>query len=199
VGIMLEVQGVVIKIANFYLDCETTSLSPTNGEIITIQYQKLDFDTKEAVGPLVILKAWESSEKEILEKFKQVFGVGAWDFVAHGYNLKFEDVFLRERCIANGVPPIQLFSRPTVDLHPIGIMMNGGAFKGSGLDKISGKNGDGALVIEAIEEKNYPVIEAYIRQEGDAYVDLLVYLTANMYKVLNDFQTYLSQKDQETL
>ena len=177
------------------LDCETTGLDPKDSKIVTIQYQKLDFDDKTAVGPLIILKAWESSEKEILEKFKQVFGVKTWDFVAHGYNLKFEDEFLRERCIANGIPPIQLFSRPTVDVHPVGIMMNRGAFKGSGLDKMSGKEGNGLLVIEAIEENDYLAIEAYIKQEAEAFIELLVYLTANMYKVLEQFRTYVETKN----
>jgi len=179
---------------NYYLDVETSSLSPHDGEIITIQYQKLDFYTKKPTGPLVILWAHESSEKDILEKFKKVFGKDEWDFVAHGYNLKFEDSFLRERCIANNIPPIMLFSRPTVDLHPVGMLMNKGAFKGSGLDKISNKNGDGKLVIEAISEKDYPAIKAYIIQETEAYIELLVYLTANMYKILEEFQAYLSKK-----
>jgi len=179
--------------ANYYLDIETTGLYPEDSKIVTIQYQKLDFDTKAPTGPLVILKAWESSEKDILEQFRRVFGVGEWDFVAHGYNLKFEDAFLRERCISNGIAPIQLFSRPCVDLHPIGIMMIGG-FKGSGLDKISGKEGNGALVIEAIEEKDYPRIEAYIKQETEAYIELLVYLTSNMCKVLEEFRVYVENK-----
>ena len=72
--------------------------------------------------------------------------------------------------------------------------MNKGAFKGSGLDKMSGKEGDGKLVIEAIEEKDYPKIEAYIIQETKAYIELLVYLTENMYKTLEDFQKYISIK-----
>ena len=180
---------------NYMLDCETTGLDPKESKIVTIQYQKLDFETKEAKGPLVILKAWESSEKEILEKFKEVFGVDEWGFIAHGYNLHFENKFLRERCIANGIQPIQLFSRPTVDVHPIGIMMNKGAFKGSGLDKVSGKEGNGALVIEAIEENDYPAIEAYIKQEAEAFIELLVYLTANMHKVLEEFRVYVETKN----
>ena len=180
---------------SYYLDCETSSLEPSGGKIITIQYQKLDFYTKKAIGPLVILWAHEPSEKEILEEFRKVFGAEQWGFVAHGYNIFFEEKWLRERCIANGIPPIELFSRPKVDIWPIGYLMNQGQFKGSGLDKISGKEGDGALVIEAIAEKDYPAIEAYIKQETEAYIELLVYLTANMYKVLNEFQVYVEKKN----
>ena len=181
--------------SNFYLDVETSSLHPEDGELVTIQYQKLDFDTKKAIGPLVILKAWESSEKEILEKFHKVFGPAEekWSFVSHTYNGFFERKWLLERSKFHGLPPLDLFSKPCVDLHPIGIMMVGG-FKGSGLDKISGKEGDGSLVIEAIEEKDYPAIEAYIKQETEAYIELLVYLTANMHKVLEEFRVYVENK-----
>ena len=60
--------------SNYYIDCETTSLSPSDGEITTIQYQKLNFNTKKAMEPLVILKAWESSEKEILQELQKYSG-----------------------------------------------------------------------------------------------------------------------------
>ena len=188
-----------------YLDIETSSLlpgpSPTEGgKIVTIQYQKLSYLDNKPIAPLVILKAWESSEKEILEKFSEIFNTGGkWDFApCYGYNMFFEEKWLRERCIANGLPPIELFSKPSVDLHVCGIMMNKGAFKNSGLDKISNKDGNGALIIEAIEEKDYAKIEEYIIQETKAYIELLVYLTKNMYKVLEDFQTYISNAPDAT-
>lgn len=178
-----------------YIDIETEGLDEKKDRIVTIQYQKLNFDN-EATGPLIILKSWESSEKDILEKFSKVFNEGGkWDFApCYGYNIFFEEKFLRERCIANGLPPIKLFSKPTVDIHPLGILANRGAFKGSGLDKVSGKDGNGALVIEAIEDKDYPAIEAYIKQEAEAFIELLVYLTANMHKVLEEFRVYIENK-----
>ena len=54
---------------NFYLDIETTGLDPNVDEIITIQFQELGRNSGEAIGPLVILKSWESSEKEIIQRF----------------------------------------------------------------------------------------------------------------------------------
>ena len=57
--------------ASFYLDIETQGLDSEVDKIITIQYQKLKWGTNEPDGPLVILKSWESSEKEILEQFQQ--------------------------------------------------------------------------------------------------------------------------------
>lgn len=174
---------------NYYLDIETTGLNPDEEQITTIQYQKLDFSTKHPVGDLVILKAWDSSEKNILEKFQQIFGDETWNFVAFGYNLIFEHKFLYQRSIACGLKnPIDLFSRPYVDLHPVGILLNGGAFKGSGLDKISGKNGDGMLCLEAYRNKDFNIVENYIKQEAEAYIKLLVWLTANMPRVLNEYR-----------
>ena len=121
---------------NYYLDIETTGLNPLSSEIVTIQYQKLGFDGK-PVEDLKILKAWESSEKEILIQFSKMITINVWDFVACGYNIKFENDFFYTRCKENGLKPIDILSRPFIDLHPIGIMMNGGNFKGSGLDKLT--------------------------------------------------------------
>ena len=65
----------------FYLDVETTGLDPAKDRIITIQFQELDRYTGEAVGELVILKEWESSEKEILKEFIEKSGIlDSYDF-----------------------------------------------------------------------------------------------------------------------
>jgi len=176
---------------NAYLDIETTSLSPKDGEIVTIQYQRLDFETREPIGDLIILKAWESSEKDILEKFQKVFGTEQWSFVAHGYNLHFENKFLYQRSLVCGLEnPIKLFDRPTIDLHPIGILMVGG-FKGSGLDKITGKEEDGLYCLNCYDSKEYNKVEVYIKQEAKEFIKLLVWLTANMPKVLDEFRESL--------
>ena len=51
----------------YYFDIETTGWDPVVDKIITIQWQKLSYGR--GVGPVNILKEWESSEKEILEEF----------------------------------------------------------------------------------------------------------------------------------
>ena len=45
---------------NYYLDIETTGLDPLRDKIITIQYMELERNTAKSVGPLKILKEWES-------------------------------------------------------------------------------------------------------------------------------------------
>lgn len=176
-----------------YIDCETTNLSPSDGTITTIQFQKLNFDASATTGPLIILKAWESSEKEILKQFSEIFNSGGkWDFApCYGFNLFFEERFLRERCIANGLPPIKLFSKPSVDLHPVSIFFNGGKFKGSGLDKISGKEGNGLKCLGYYEAGEYNKVEEYIKQEAAEFIKLVVWLTKNMPRVLNEFRESL--------
>ncbi len=176
--------------SNFYLDIETQGLDPEIDKIITIQYQKLDFNTKEPVGNLIILKSWESSEKDILERFQKIFGTG-WDFVAYGYNLHFENKFLYQRSIICGLAePIKLFNQPTVDLHPIGILMNGG-FKGSGLDKITNKKGNGMACLVHYNVGNYNKVIRYIEQEAIAFTRFLTWLTKNMPRVLNEWRVDL--------
>lgn len=174
--------------SEFYIDLESEGLNPAVDKIVTIQYQKLGFNTGEASGPLVILKAWESSEKEILQEFTKVFGPPEekWDFVSTGYNLHFEEKFLRERCIANGLPPIMLFSKPSLDLHPVGILM-AGQFKGSGMNKITGKSSNGLACLTFYNAGEYDKVVNYIKQETTEYLKFYTWLRQRMPKLMTEF------------
>jgi uncharacterized protein YprB with RNaseH-like and TPR domain len=60
------------NMTNYYLDIETTGLYPKVDSIITIQFQELDRFVN-AKGKLIILKSWQSSEKEIVNHFIQIY------------------------------------------------------------------------------------------------------------------------------
>jgi len=176
---------------NYYLDIETTGLNPEVSKIITIQFQELDSITGEAKGELVILKSWESSEKKIIEKFielSDIYGGSQWSFIPYGYNLKFENDFLAERAKVHNLPKIDILSRPSVDLYPIGLMMNSGNFKGSGLDKITGKIGTGMDILEMYTFDAYDKIEAYIKKEAQEYIRFYSWLKKRMPKLLQEFK-----------
>jgi hypothetical protein len=94
------------RLPQYYFDIETVpldecrndvgaSFDPCKAKIISIQYQRLDG----AVGEqLLILKEWESgsSERAIVEQFKQVFlDKGIWEFIPVGNNLAFECRFMK--------------------------------------------------------------------------------------------------------
>lgn len=177
--------------ANYYLDIETTGLDPEKSEIITIQFQELDWETGEAKGNLIILKAWDSSEKEIIKEFTKLSNILndlKWNFVPHGYNLKFEHDFLMKRSEFHGLPKISIFDCPFVDLFHIGIMMNNGQFKGSGLDKITGKEGRGIDVLEWYAYNDYASIERYIIKEAQEYIKFYSWLKKKMPVLLIQFK-----------
>ena len=176
--------------ANYYFDIETTGLDPEKCKIITIQFQELDSFSGEGKGDLVILKAWESSERDILEKFIKMSGIceSKWNFIPHGYNLKFEHDFLMKRAEIYGLPKIDILGGPFIDLHPIGIMMNRGQFRGSGLDNITGKVGDGLDVLEMWTFDAYDKIEEYVRREASEYIRFYVWLKKRMPELLKEFK-----------
>ena len=83
---------------NYYLDIETTGLDELHDKIITIQYMELERNTGNPIGPLKILKEWESDEKTILKKFVEDFvPTNKWAFIPIGFGLQFEHkIFVAE-------------------------------------------------------------------------------------------------------
>ena len=125
---------------NYYLDIETTGLDPLQSKIITIQYMELERNTGKPVGPLKILKEWESDEKTILKRFIDDFVPGnQWAFIPIGFNLQFEHSFFWQRCISNGLQPVDIFNGPFLDLKTVAVLMNKGEFKGASLHKMTNK------------------------------------------------------------
>jgi len=176
----------------FYFDIETTGLDPKKDKIITIQYQELDRNTGEAKGELVVLKEWESSEREILHSFLSESGIMeeyAFSFIPIGYNLRFEHNFIKERTVINGLPTVDILDIPFIDLRAIGILMNKGEFKGSGLDKLTGKSGSGGQVPVWYLNKEFQKIVDYIECEAKEFVKFNAWLYRRLPGVLEEWRS----------
>ena len=187
----------------YYVDMETTGLDEFNSKIITIQYAELErklgknengeevwINSAQMIGPLKILKEWESDEKTIIKKFLEESGIldsYAFSFVALGYNLQFEQKFLWQRAMVNGLKPINLLSKPFIDLHTVGILMNRGEFRGSGMDKITNKPHDGKVVVDWYNGGNYKNIEDYIKNETESFLQLYGWLLNKMPFLRDEF------------
>ncbi|MCH7559830.1 MAG: ribonuclease H-like domain-containing protein [Thaumarchaeota archaeon] len=180
---------------NYYLDIETTGLDPVDSKIITIQYVELERGTGKQIGDVKILKEWEHGEKEMIAKFIEktpITSFYGFDFVSIGYNLGFEHKFLFEKTKQHQLDSINIFNRPFIDLHSIGIMMNKGEFLGSGLDKLTGKPQSGSVIPDWYVEQDYTNIENYIIKETEEFVKFLVWthdtlpsLRSNLDNVMN--------------
>ena len=174
---------------NYYLDIETTGLDELNNKIITIQYVELERNTAKPIGPLKILKEWESDEKTILKRFIEDSGVGdkyPFAFIPVGFNLQFEHKFIWQRCMSNGLQPIDVLDRPFLDLKTVGVIMNKGEFKGAGLDKLTNKPQSGKEIPRLYSEKNYGEIENYIKNETESFCEWLAKLYVKLPKLRDE-------------
>ena len=171
----------------YYLDIETTGFDEENDKIITIQYVELDEKTAKPVGSLKILKEWESDEKTILKRFIEDFRPeNRWAFVPVGYGLGFEHKFFWQRCISNGLKPIGILTRPFLDLMTVGVLLNGGSFKGAALDDLTSKSQDGSVIPGYYKEKKYAEIERYIKNEIDGFCGLATKLFVKLPKLRDE-------------
>jgi hypothetical protein len=160
-----------------YIDAETTGFDPEKDDIITIQYQPID-SKGEAIGGLIILKSWLSSEEDIVRKFYKVFvtdNYSVWGFVSVGTNLLFDLRFITAKFkkynLDIGMSPIDFFfSRPHIDIRNNLIIANDMQFRGCGLDSMTTKLEDGRNIPIWFKEKKYDLIENYIKMETEAFL-----------------------------
>ena len=146
----------------YYLDIETTGLDEVEDKITTIQYVELERGTGKQLGELTILKEWELGEEEMLRQFIEkstITNKYDFDFIPVGFNLGFEHEFLQARSKKYNLEPISILTRPCIDLHAIAILMNKGEFRGSGLDKLTGKTHSGSPVVHWYDVKKYDLIK----------------------------------------
>ena len=176
---------------NFYVDVETTGTDPKNDKIITIQFVELNRNTASAKGELRILKEWELGEKQVIQQFiaeTKVLDPYTFSFVGVGYNLNFDHNFLFERSKVHGFPPVDILSKPFIDLKGIGVIMNKGEFKGSGLDKLTGKPRDGSIIPVWYSEKKYTEIETYVKMEAQEFIKYCSWLYRELPSMLDKFK-----------
>ena len=161
----------------FYFDIETEGIDPLVDKIVTIQYQQLV--EGKPIGELRILKEWEDGEKRIVDKILEE-GIldPSWEFVPVGNNLRFDLVFVMEKAQQYGLQewnPAKVkqffFMKPMIDIRPILILMNGGKFKGSGLDTFTEKM-KGAHVPIWYREKRFDEVIRYIEREKEETIAL---------------------------
>ena len=173
---------------DYYFDIETCSRTQnpvfTKDEIITITYQQIDSRTGESKDKLNILKSWESSEKEIMQKFHPIFNPEEkWGFIPIGCNLSFDFTTLiyRFKKIGIEINARKLFAEhPHIDIQPILIMFNGGSFKGATLEKFTRKQHPGSKVIEWYDKKDYRAIQDYIENEAASFLELYKFLVKRL-------------------
>jgi hypothetical protein len=166
-----------MKFGLHYLDVETGGFDPIANDIITIQYQPINAQG-EAIGDLVILKSWESSEEEIVRQFYKKFvtdNYSVWGFISVGTNLLFDMRFIIAKFQKYGLdfemtPLDFLFSKPHIDIRNNLIIANDMQFKGCGLDSMTTKTEDGRNIPIWFAEKKYDLIENYIRMETEAFL-----------------------------
>jgi len=175
---------------NFYFDIETTGLNPRKDKIITIQYQKLDRTTGEPISELKILKEWESSEKKIIAKFlidTKIIYDYPFNFIPVGYNLGFVNSFLKSRMDFNNLKPIYILTKPFIDLRAIGILMNKGEFKGSGLDQLTNKPKSSNNIPIWHENKEYEKIISHIKEKTKEFIEFNSWIYKKLPSLLEEF------------
>ncbi|MEW6142709.1 MAG: hypothetical protein AB1597_06055 [Chloroflexota bacterium] len=174
--------------ADYYFDIETYSKTPSpsfnDDEIIAITYQQIDSRTGQAKNKLNILKSWESSEADILQKFHTVLSPQEkWTFVPIGCNLSFDftSLLYRWRKAGMQVNAKNLFAEhPYIDIQPVLIMFNKGSFSGCTLEKYAGKKWSGSKIAEWYTNKDYDAIQNYIEDEVACFLKLYQFLVQKL-------------------
>ena len=186
---------------NYYFDLETdtedrTRPDPTKDKIVSICYQPVYDDSGNAKGPMVILRAWKTSEVQILQQFLEMTGwldknPSPWQFIPVGFNLSYDLTILIHRSSALLEKKLSwafLFSQlPKVDLKTLIVLANKGKFKGSSLDNFSQKKSSGKKAYEHIQDKNWLELINYIETETVAFLELYQYLLDNLPQFIQKF------------
>lgn len=169
------------KMTDYYLNIETTGTNVENDTILTIQYQQLDTKSGKTEGDLIILKSWDSSEKEILEEFLKIFDPREdhFSFIPIGKSLHFVLTMLYNRWKKYGIDVSHtslFYHTPHVDIKPIFTILNGGMHKGAGLNVITGKKNNGAVIHKLYANEDYKGIEDHIVENAETFINDYQYI-----------------------
>ena len=93
-----------------------------------------------------------------------------------------------QRCISNGLQPVDILNGPFLDLKTVAVLMNKGEFKGAALHNITDKPHSGSNIPNLYSEKKYEEIENYIKNETDEFSKFCVRLYAKMPQILDGFR-----------
>jgi hypothetical protein len=162
------------QLAEYYFDTETTGYDFQKDKIITIQWQRVSGFTGDPIGDLQILKEWESSEEEILNKFLPNLKCKPFDFILAGKNLLFDFTMLNRRLKHHNLSEFDLrcaYERVSLDIKPILVMINKGNF--IGYDRVLDKTGELTKVDvpQLYKEEKYPEIIDYIEKETRVFLE----------------------------
>ncbi len=146
---------------------------------MTAQYQPLADDLT-PTGTFQVVAEWEWGEKQLIH---MVLDKGIlepnWDFVPVGNRLRFDLTFLIERATKWQLVDWDMaklkyywFTKPYLDLAPILVMLNRGAFSGSSLGAFADKE-SGARIPKMYRQGRHAEIIEYVARERDAAVDVL--------------------------
>ena len=163
--------------AEYYFDIETEGLDPETSQICTVQFQKLSTLSGSPEGDLVIWKAWEKSEREMIAEFHEMFYAGpqekekVWQFIPIGQNLLFDFNFLNHKVRQHlGKEYLLDFlkDKPFLDIKHILIVKNYGRFHG--YDQLLGNTDESAKVGDWFRNGEYDKIESYIKREAENFI-----------------------------
>jgi DNA polymerase III epsilon subunit-like protein len=157
-----------------YFDIETTGLDPKHDKIITVQIQKLEGRTTEPIGEMEILKEWESSEKEILQKIMPLLTCeNPFDFIIVGRNLPFDFMFVSERAKKYRLKAMDLSclrDRAFIDLKHVLVLINEGTFRYYDRLLKKGKHLN-VNIPELYRQKKYKEITRYVKEESEIFIE----------------------------
>jgi len=160
---------------DYYFDVETKG-TPIDSELISIQWQATNSGSGLPKGDLVILKAWESSEKEIATKFHDIFqpeSENPFIFVPIGENLTFDLMVMWNAWKRAGIEVSLeklLYNRPKIDIKSDLVRMCEGNFKGASLTMLMGNHVEGGEIPKWYEAGNYQAIVDYVKTEAEEFM-----------------------------